>query len=157
MIVPVTLAVLGVAAYAAMSLQRQGNPSGQTSTDPNERCAPSPCGAPAGFEVDVTGTQVRTGYVLVTVVLRNHTTPQLFEATSSRHTSPADFNLRARGQTLRPVFNADCPDWPEVHVQRGAASGPEPLCFAVAATAGADLVWNPDLGFIGEPVSIALQ
>ena len=156
-IVPVTLVVVGVAAYAAISLQRQGNPSGQASTDPNERCSPSPCGAPAGFEVDVTGTQVKTGYVMVTVVLRNHTKPQLFEAVSYRHTSPADFSLRAGGRTLRPVFNADCPDWPEVDVQRGATSGPQTLCFAVATTAGADLVWNPDLGFLAEPVSIALQ
>lgn len=156
LIVPLAVLVIGLAVYAGASLERRGNPSGQTSSDPNERCAPSPCGAPAGFEVDVTGATLQNGRLVVTVVFRNHTKPQLFEAVSYRHTSPADFSLTAGGRTLRPVFDAGCPDWPDVTVQRGAISGPETICFAVASSTGADLVWSPDLGFISEPVSIAL-
>ena len=156
LIVPLVVVVIGLAVYAGASLERRGNPSGQASSDANERCTPSPCGAPAGFEVDVTGTQVTSGYLVVTVMFRNHTKPQLFEAVSYRHTSPADFSLSAGGKTLHPVFNTACTNWPEVKVQRGATAGPEALCFAVASPAGADLVWSPDLGFVSEPVSMAL-
>lgn len=156
LIVLVTV-VLGLAGVAALSLQRHGNPSGQASTDPNERCAPSPCGAPAGFEVDVTSMRTNPDYIALTLVFRNHTRPQLFEAVSYRHTSPADFTLRTGGQTLQPVFNSACPNWPEIKVERGSASSPQALCFAVVSPRGAVLVWNPDLGFIPEPVSIPLQ
>ncbi len=137
-------------------MQPHGNPSGQASKDPNERCAPSPCGAPAGFEVDVTSVDVKSGYIEVTVTFRNHTQPQLFEAVSYRHTSPADFSLRADGQTFSPTFNTDYPNWPELDIKRGATSTFRTLCFAVPSSANAVLIWNPDLGFIAEPVSIAL-
>lgn len=94
--------------------------------------------------------------VVLTAVFRNHTKPQLLEAVSYRHTSPADFSLRAGGRTYQPVFDADCPNWPELDVPRGATSPPRTICFAVTSTTGATLVWNPDLGFISQPVSIAL-
>ncbi|HKW06786.1 MAG TPA: hypothetical protein VJS19_04380 [Candidatus Dormibacteraeota bacterium] len=155
-LVPVAFIVLGAAAFAVISLQPRGNPSGQSSQNPNERCAPSPCGAPAGFEVDVTSVEAQSNQLVLTVVFRNHTQPQMFEAVSYRHTSPADFTLRAGGRTLRPVFSADCPNWPEVDVNRGATSAPRQLCFAVTSPAGTSLVWDPDLGVIPEPVSIAL-
>jgi hypothetical protein len=148
--------VLAVGAYAALSLQPHENASGQSSSDPNQRCAPSPCGAPAGFEVDVTSTDVRSGQVVLTVVFRNHTTPQLFEAVTYRHTSPADFSLRVGGRVYQPVFSSDCPNWPELDVPRGGTSPARTVCFAVTSTAGATLVWNPDLGVISHPVSIAL-
>jgi hypothetical protein len=156
-LVAVAALVLGLAVYTALALQPRGNPSGQASTDPNERCAPSPCGAPAGFEVDVTSVETRGDHIAVSVVFRNHTRPQLMEAVSYRHTSPADFTLHAGAQVYRPIFNVDCPNWPEVDVQRGATSSSRTLCFATATPDGAALVWNPDLGFISEPVSIALQ
>lgn len=155
-LVPVALIVLGVAAFAVISLQPRGNPSGQSSQNPNERCAPSPCGAPAGFEVDVTSVEVKSNDLVLTVVFRNHTQAQMFEAVSYRHTSPADFTLHAGGRTLRPVFTSDCPNWPEVDVNRGATSSPRQLCFAVSSPAGTSLVWDPDLGFISQPVSISL-
>lgn len=155
-LVPVALVVLGVAVVAVISLQPRGNPSGQSSQNPNERCAPSPCGAPAGFEVDVTSVETQPNHLVLTVVFRNHTQPQVFEAVSYRHTSPADFTLRAGGRTLRPTFSPDCPNWPELDVNRGATSGPRQLCFAASSPAGTALVWDPDLGVISEPVSIAL-
>lgn len=148
--------VLAVGAYAALSLQPHDNASGQSSSDPNERCSPTPCGAPAGFEVDVTSAAVKSDHVVLTVVFRNHTTPQLFEAVSYRHTSPADFSLHAGGKTYQPVFDSDCPNWPELDVPRGATSPSRTVCFAVGSTSGATLVWNPDLGVIPHPVSIAL-
>ena len=152
----VGLVVVGLAAYTVVSLQPRGNPSGQASRNLNERCAPSPCGAPAGFEVDVTAVEMKPGHLALTVLFRNHTQPQLLEAVSYRHTSPADFTLRANGETLRPAFSADCPNWPDVNVQRGATSAPRPLCFPIGSSAGTVLVWNPDLGVVSEPVSIAL-
>ena len=156
-LVPVVAIVVGIAAYTVVSLQPRGNPSGQSSHDPNERCAPSPCGAPAGFEVDVTAIDAAAGHLVLTVVFRNHTQRQVFEAVSFRHTSPADFTLRANGKEIRPEFDASCPNWPELDVQRGSTSDPRQLCFPVSSPAGASLVWNPDLGFISEPVSIALH
>jgi hypothetical protein len=152
----VGVVVLGVGVYAALSLQPHENASGQSSSDPNERCTPSPCGAPAGFEIDVTSSEVKSDHLVLTVVFHNHTQPQLFEAVSYRHTSPADFTLRAGGKTYRPVFNSDCPNWPELDVPRGATSPPRTICFAVTSTSGATLVWNPDLGVVPQPVSIAL-
>jgi hypothetical protein len=149
--------VLGLAGYTALALQPHVNPSGEASSDPNERCAPSPCGAPGGFEVDVTSAQVEADHLDVTVVFSNHTKAQMFEAVSYRHTSPADFELRSSGHELQPMFGASCPSWPELDVARGATSPPKTLCFAVTSLSGAVLVWNPDLGFISEPVSIALQ
>src|SRR5215472_303713 len=74
--------VLGLAGYTALSLQPRGNPSGQASSDPNQRCAPSPCGAPDGFEVDVTNVRPMDDHLAITVVFRNHTKSQLFEAVS---------------------------------------------------------------------------
>lgn len=148
--------VLVAAAYAALSLRPQENASGQTSSDPNQRCSPRPCGAPKGFEVDVGSIDVGSGRLVLTVSFRNHTLPQTFEAVSYRHTSPADFSLRVGGKTYQPVFDAQCPNWPELDVQRGATSPERTLCFAVSSAAGATLVWNPDLGAISQPVSIPL-
>ncbi|HET9782155.1 MAG TPA: hypothetical protein VFR33_10280 [Candidatus Dormibacteraeota bacterium] len=148
--------VLVVGVYAALSLQPHQNASGQNSSDPNERCKPSPCGAPAGFEIDITSMEVKSDYLVLTAVFRNHTTPQLFEAVSYRHTSPADFTLRQGGKSYQPVFNSDCPNWPELDVPRGGSSPPRTVCFAVTSASGATLVWNPDLGVIDHPVSIAL-
>jgi len=148
--------VLGLAGYTALSLQPRGNPSGQASSDPNQRCAPSPCGAPDGFEVDVTNVRPMDDHLAITVVFRNHTKSQLFEAVSYRHTSPADFLVRSSGRDVRPMFNAECPSWPELDVARGATSPSRTLCFGTRSSSGAVLVWNPDLGFISQPVSIAL-
>lgn len=149
--------MVAVAVFAALAMQPRPNPSGQGSTDSNERCAPSPCGAPNGFEVDVTNVATDSGQLVLTVTFRNHTTPQLFEAVSYRHTSPADFTLQVHAaQTLKPLFNDRCPDWPELDVPRGATSPPRTLCFAAPAARGATLVWDPDLGVIPRPVSIAL-
>ena len=148
--------MLGLAGYTVLALEPRGNASGQASSDPNQRCAPSPCGAPAGFEVDVTNVQETGGHLAITVVFRNHTESQLFEAVSYRHTSPADFLVRSGGRDLQPMFNPDCPNWPELDVARSATSPPRTLCFDAASSSGAVLVWNPDLGFISQPVSIAL-
>ncbi len=156
-LVPVAVIVIAFAGYVAISLQPHGNPSGQQSSDPNERCSPSPCGAPAGFEVDVTAATSSGDHIVLTVMFRNHTKSQPFEAVSYRHTSPVDFTLQAGGHVYAPVFNQDCPNWPELDVPRGAASPPRNLCFAVRSTSGAQLVWNPDLGVIPEPVSIGLD
>jgi hypothetical protein len=153
---PVALAVLILAGYTALQLQPHTNPSGQAAADPNERCAPSPCGAPAGFEVDVTQVSVHSDQLVLTFAFRNHTKPQLFEAVSFRHTSPADFKLRVGSRQLSPIFNDACPNWSELDVNRGSISPPRMLCFAVGSADQAVLVWNPDLGFISEPVSIAL-
>jgi hypothetical protein len=154
--IPVAAVVTAVAVFAAISLQPRPNPSGQGSTDPNERCVPSPCGAPGGFEVDVTSDDTSGGHMVLTVVFHNHTRTQLFEAVSYRHTSPSDFRLKAGGQTLNPLFTTGCPSWPEIQVPRGATSSPQTLCFDVASSQGSVLVWDPDLGFIARPVSIAL-
>jgi hypothetical protein len=156
-IVPLAAVVLAVGVYTALQIEPHTNPSGNASSDPNERCAPSPCGAPNGFEVDVTAVQAQGDHIALTVVFRNHTQPQLFEAVSYRHTSPADFRLRSGGHELSPTFNAQCPDWPELDVNRGATSGPRQLCFAVTSSDKAVLVWNPDLGVIPKPVSIPLS
>lgn len=154
---PVLLVVAASALLAFIALQPRENPSGQQSSNPNERCSPSPCGAPDGFEVDVTNVAVADGHLVLTVTFRNHTTYQMFEAVSYRHTTPADFSLRAGGQTYRPVFDSTCPDWPELDVPRSASSEPRTLCFPVQSASGATLVWEPDLGVIPRPVSIALS
>jgi hypothetical protein len=91
----------------------------------------------------------------------NHTRPQTFEAVSYRHTSPADFQLRDRtGIATRPVFVGNaCRDWPEVDVPRGAATGPEPICFKAPSGGlkGATLIWSPDLGLLFQDVTIPLS
>jgi hypothetical protein len=150
------IGVLAAAAFAFAAMRPRDNPSGQSSHDPNERCSPSPCGAPNGFEVDVTQTSVVKGRLAIAVVFRNHTTYQPLEAVSYRHTSPADFTLRTAGNDYRPVYGSDCPSWPELDVPRGKTSPPRVLCFAVASASGATLVWDPDLGVLPRPVSISL-
>jgi len=148
--------VVAAAAFAFVAMRPRDNPSGLTSHDPNERCSPSPCGAPNGFEVDVTETSVVEGHLALTAIFRNHTMYQPLEAVSYRHTSPADFAVRAAGVQYRPVFSAECPNWPELDVGRGKTSTPRVLCFAVGSATGATLVWNPDVGVVPRPVSIAL-
>jgi hypothetical protein len=153
---PVAIAVLILGGYTVLQLQPHTNPSGQAAADPNERCTPSPCGAPAGFEADVTQFSVQGDRLVLMVAFRNHTKPQLFEAVSFRHTSPADFTLQVGSRKLSPIFNEACPSWPELDVNRGSISSPRMLCFAVGSAEKAVLVWNPDLGFISQPVSIPL-
>ena|SRR2546425_1588328 len=121
-------------------------------------CAPSPCAAPGGFEADVSNVQTASGVVTADVTLRNKTTGGL-EAVSYRHTNPADFQLSGTdGVDRSPVFNADCPDWGEVRVQRGQSLGPFRLCFEPPrqGLAGAVLLWNPDVGLFSHRVSIPL-
>ena len=157
LLVPAVAIVAVSAGLAFVALQPGDNPSGLQSSDANERCSPSPCGAPDGFEVDVTNVAVAGGHLVLTVAFRNHTTYQPLEAVSYRHSSPADFTLRAGGHTYRPVFDSACPSWPEVDVPRGATSPPRLLCFPVSSASGTTLVWDPDLGVMPRPVSIGLS
>lgn len=121
-------------------------------------CSPKPCAAPQGFETDVGAIQTETGRVTMQVTLRNNTKGG-FEAVSYRHTSPADFRLSGSDAISRaPVFAADCPNWGEVRVERGATVGPERLCFEspMLGLHGAALTWEPDLGVFTHKVLINL-
>lgn len=108
----------------------------------------------------MTALHTLNGLLTMQVSFRNGTKPQSGETTSVRHTSPADFFLivRDRGPRQRPVFNDQCPDWPELKIERGASAGPEPLCFqAPPAGEHISLVWSPDLGFFFDEVDIPLN
>jgi hypothetical protein len=121
-------------------------------------CAPSPCAAPQGFEADISNIQVTSDLVTVDVTLRNRTAAGL-EAVSYRHTAPADFLLSPTdGVDRAPIFNAGCPDWGDVRVQRGQTVGPMPLCFQPPRLGlqGAVLLWDPDVGLFSHRVSIQL-
>jgi hypothetical protein len=122
-------------------------------------CAPRPCAAPHGFEIDITGIPTENGRLVLHVMFTNRTKPDTFEYVPYRHTSPADFQLRtADGHQEPPVFSSDCPDWHELRIQRGARAGPLILCFkAPAAVNGAQLIWSPDLGFLFDDVQIPLE
>jgi hypothetical protein len=118
-----------------------------------------PCAAPRGFEVDIAGLRIEDNQVRMQASFKNRTRPAAGEAVSYRHTSPADFLLTTTaGERLRPVFNVECPQWPELQVPRGGSAGPEPLCFPAPSTGlnGARLVWSPDLGLFFDDVAIRL-
>ena len=122
-------------------------------------CSPKPCASPQGFEADVSDIQAPPGRVTMLVTLRNKTVGGL-EATPYRRTSPADFRLSGSDAVSRaPVFAADCPDWGEVRVQRGATAGPFRLCFEspLLGLHGAALLWYPDVGFLSRQISIPLD
>jgi hypothetical protein len=152
----IAVAVLGcvlLAVLAALSLRRVGQAVSKTAMS----CSPSPCSAPEGFEVDISGLSVAGDTVMMQVAFKNRTVADPLEAVSYRHTSPADFQLRtATGQQVSPVFNGRCPNWPELKVQRGASAGPKPLCFRGAGFNGAQLIWSPDLGLLFDDVQIPL-
>jgi hypothetical protein len=144
--------VLAAAAFLSLQPAVRGGPGLQA-------CSPQPCAAPGGFEVDISQLQSAGDRVSAQVRFRNHTQGDLLDAVSYRHTSPADFALRAGdGRTLAPVFTADCPKWEEVRVERGSTVGPEQLCFQdhLNDLRGASMVWSPDLGLLFRQVSIPL-
>lgn len=122
-------------------------------------CSPQPCAAPQGFEADLSQIQTANGRVTMLVTLHNKTVRGGLETVSYRHTSTADFRLSGSDAVTRaPVFSADCPDWGEVRVQRGAAAGPLKLCFESPRLGlqGAALLWDPDVGLFTRRVSIPL-
>lgn len=122
-------------------------------------CSPRPCAVPNGFGIYVTALQTQNGLLTMQVRFHNGTRAQTGEATSLRHTSPADFFLIVRdGGRERPLFNDQCPDWPELKVARGADAGPEPICFkAPQPGQQVSLGWSPDLGVFFDEVDIPLQ
>ena len=153
------LVLAGVAAGAISVLEPKGPPAGA----PGPACSPGPCTAPQGFELYLSQIQLRSDLdgdlVTVMVSFRNNTQPQLLEAVSYRHTSPADFQVTPDGGNQgRPVFTAGCPDWPEIRVPRGSSAGPQPLCFRATAARlkGAVLSWQPDLGLFSVAGSVPL-
>ena len=96
---------------------------------------------------------------MLEVRFTNHTSGGQFEAVSYRHTSPADFRLKwPDGSEHSAVFSADCPNWPELQIERGASSSPKPLCFDVPDTGmpGTSIVWDPDVGLFSAPVATPL-
>ncbi|MDQ6884840.1 MAG: hypothetical protein M3077_11495 [Candidatus Dormibacteraeota bacterium] len=126
---------------------------------PAAPCSPHPCAAPEGFEADFTAIRAVDGVLRMAVTFHNHTTGG-FEAVSSRHTSPADFQLRdAAGHQTDPIFSSLCPHWAELRVERGKSAGPEPLCFAAPAgdVRSAQVIWSPDLGLLFDDVQIPLK
>jgi hypothetical protein len=94
------------------------------------------------------------------VSFHNGTRAQSGEATSSRHTSPADFRLVVKETAVneRPRVGPGCPDWRELNIARGADAGPETLCFPPPPPdTHISLVWSPDLGFFFNEVAIPLS
>jgi hypothetical protein len=107
---------LVIAAIAAGSLRQVG----QAVTGSAAPCAPAPCSAPHGFEVDISNLSSANGLVTMQVRFKNHTTGDALEAVSYRHTSRADFKLHAPdGGEVGPLFNGQCPDWGELRIERG--------------------------------------
>ena len=151
------LGALVVLAIAGLAFGPRGMVAVQTATNPEEACSPSPCAAPDGFEADVLGARVGSGIATITVGFRNHTAPG-FGAGDYRPTLPSDFQLQlAGGARQAPVYSPGaCPNWGELHVVRGQAAGPEPLCFQATTLAGAELVWAPDLGVLFREVLVPL-
>jgi hypothetical protein len=153
-VAPIAIAILAGIGLAFGPHGLLANSSPGSSAEP---CSPAPCAAPHGFEVDVLGAQAGGGLVAVQVGFKNHT-PVGFGAGNYRPTSPADFQLReANGSQLHPSFAGDCTDWGEIHVVRGSSAGPESLCFKAESSAGASLVWSPDLGFLFDDVVVPLS
>ena len=150
----VALVALGVVAIGVLATQAM-----PSSDSVDTRCAPAPCLAPHGFEAYFVDAHVADSHVVLEVRLTNHTSAGQFEAVSYRHTSPADFRLAwPDGSEHDAVFTVDCPNWPELQVERGASSGPKPLCFNAPSTGvrGTRIVWDPDLGLFSAPIATPL-
>lgn len=127
-------------------------------------------GGPAGFDVSVSDVHVpdTSGRVTVAVSFRN-------TSSSQQRADPHDFAFRdGSGGAVQPLFDATCPRWrrADLHPAGGASQsprdadaqqvgpdfGPVPLCFPVAhPIARPILVWDPDVGFLGTPVTIPLR
>lgn len=154
-VLPIGLAVLAAIGLALGPMLR-GNLQQATGSGDAQPCSPTPCAAPKGFEADISNVQSANGTTSFDVTFKNHTAADL-GTTSYRPTTPHDFRLRLKnGDSLRPVFGAGCPDWGELHVERGSSAGPVRLCFKTSATAGAVVAWSPDLGFLFVEVGIPL-
>ena len=148
---------LGALAVVAILVGPRGIVALQQVQDPAQSCAPQPCVAPAGFELDLLNATSGNGVVEVQVGFKNHTAKD-FGAYSYRPTSPHDFFLRLPdGSQKPPVFKGDCKDWGELHVARGQSGGPETLCFEAASLHGARLGWAPDLGLLYDESDIPLD
>jgi len=164
------VAALAVAVVAVAVLVLRPGDIGTRAGQPDQGSA-SAFGRLAGFDVTVSDVHLAdaAGRVAVAVSFRNTSSVQ-------QRADPLDFTFRdASGATARPVFDASCPRWTraDLHPAGGARQsprdsdaqqvgidfGPVPLCFSVAhaATAGATLVWDPDVGFFGTPVAIPLR
>jgi hypothetical protein len=153
-VLPVGLALLAAVGLAVGPTFRG---SLQPASTVSEACAPKPCAAPKGFEIDIAELRSAAGTTSFQASFKNRTAPDL-GTTSFRPTSPRDFQLRlVDGRQLSPSFSGDCPDWGVLHVERGASAGPEKLCFQTPTAAGAFVVWGPDLGFLFDDVRIPLS
>jgi hypothetical protein len=152
-VLPVALALLAAVGLAfGPTLRGRLQPA----TTVAEACSPQPCAAPKGFEVDISDVRSAAGITSLRASFRNRTATDL-GTTSFRPTRPRDFQLRLKdGRQLTPTFNARCPDWGELHVERGGTAGPVTLCFQAPSAAGALVVWGPDLGFLFDDVRIPL-
>ena len=128
----------------------------QPASNVSEACSPKPCAAPKGFEIDISEVHSAAGITSFQASFRNRTAADL-GTTSFRPTSPRDFQLRLQDRRqLSPWFSGDCPDWGELHVERGGSAGPVKLCFQTPTAAGASVVWGPDLGILFDDVRIPL-
>ena len=152
-VLPLGLALLaGVGLAAGPTLRGNLQPASNVS----EACSPKPCAAPKGFEIDISDVRSAAGITSFEAGFKNRT-PADLGTTSYRPTSPRDFQLRLQDRReLPPSFSGGCPDWGELHVERGGAAGPVKLCFETASAAGASLVWSPDLGLLFNNVRIPL-
>jgi hypothetical protein len=152
-VLPVGLAVLAAVGLAFGPTLRGRL---QAAAVVSQACSPQPCAAPSGFEVDISDVQSAAGVTSLQASFKNRTATDL-GTTSYRPTTPRDFELRLKdGSRLQPVFNAGCPDWGELHVERGGSAGPVKLCFGTPSSAGASVVWSPDLGLFFNEVRIPL-
>jgi hypothetical protein len=152
-VLPLGLALLAVVGLAIGPTLRG---SLQPASNVSEACSPKPCAAPKGFEIDISEVQSAAGITSFRASFKNRTAADL-GTTSFRPTSPRDFQLRLKDRRqLPPTFSGDCPDWGELHVERGAAVGPVKLCFQTSSAAGTFVVWGPDLGILFDDVRIPL-
>jgi hypothetical protein len=149
---------LGLALLAAIGLAVGPTLRGtlQPASSVSEACAPKPCAAPKGFEIDISLVRSAGGITSFQAGFKNRTAADL-GSTSYRPTSPRDFQLRLKDRSqLPPTFSADCPNWGELRVERGASAGPVKLCFQTSSAAGSYVVWGPDLGLLFDDVRISL-
>ncbi len=147
-----------VAAVAFLALEP---PAPRRSGDGGPVCAPKPCTDIGGFELYVRDITIGPGRLTMNVSFTNHTPGGGLEAVSYRHTSPADFavNVKASRNNNRPVFGAECPQWEEPRIERGASSGADRLCFegSFANTLSSlELTWTPDTGVFPVTGSVPL-
>jgi hypothetical protein len=152
-VLPLAIALLAAAGLAVgPTLRGRLQPASTVS----EACSPRPCAAPKGFEIDISDVRSAAGITSFQASFKNHTASD-FGATSFRPTSPRDFQLRLKDRVeVPPSFSADCPDWGELHVERGSSAGPAKVCFQTPTAAGASVVWSPDLGILFREVRIPL-